>query len=150
MECSQIDCKAYALGDLPTQEQRAAAVHVTKCEDCREAVAGLRLTLAALSGLREEEPTRRIAFVSDRAVADKAAAPSWWQPLLHPTFASACLVAAAIVFHAFSGRGSNEAEVQARIDRAVAHEMEVRMEVLDQQDRRNMQVLKVALGLKSY
>ena len=41
---------------------------------CREELARLRLTLDALSTLREEEMPRRIAFVSDKVFE-----PRWWQ-----------------------------------------------------------------------
>ena len=63
---------------------------------CREELAGLRLTLDALSTLREEEVPRRIAFVSDKVFE-----PRWWQRIWSPSFAAGCVVAAAILIHAF-------------------------------------------------
>ena len=56
----------------------------------------MRLTLDALSTLREEEIPRRIAFVSDKVFE-----PRWWQSFLRPSFAAAGLIAAAILVHAF-------------------------------------------------
>ena len=44
----------------------------------------VRLTLDALSTLREEEVPRRIAFVSDKVFE-----PRWWQTVLSPSFAAA-------------------------------------------------------------
>jgi hypothetical protein len=58
----------------------------------------LRLTHMALGALRDEEPPRRIAFVSDKIFE-----PKWWQRWLTPGpvagFASAAVLALAIVAH---------------------------------------------------
>lgn len=118
MNCSvpenKPDWKAYALGELDGSARQLAEEHAARCEGCREELATLRLTLDTLSALREEEVPRRLAFVSDKVFE-----PRWWQRLFSPGFAAACLVAAAILVHAFAGRGLSEAEVQARIDAAL-------------------------------
>jgi hypothetical protein len=118
MNCSspetKPDWKAYALGESDNEGRRLAETHAAACEGCREELAALRLTLNSLSTLREEEVPRRIAFVSDKVFE-----PRWWQRF-NPTFAAACVIAAAIVVHAFAGQGISEADVQARIDAAVA------------------------------
>ena len=124
MNCSLVetkpDWKAYALGELDAGAKRQAESHAATCEPCRDELAALRLTLAAMSTLRDEEIPRRIAFVSDKVFE-----PQWWHTLLNPTFAAACVVAAAILVHAFAGRafvgpsGGSELQ-QAQIDAAVA------------------------------
>lgn len=114
MSCESFDWKAYAVGEMSPADRREAETHAATCTACREEVAGLRLTLDAMSTLREEEVPRRIAFVSDKVFE-----PRWWQQLLNPTFAAACVVAAAILVHAF-WNPSNSALQQAQIDAAVA------------------------------
>lgn len=112
------DWKAYALGELDPNDRRQAEAHAAICPDCREELASLRLTLDALSTLREEEIPRRIAFVSDKVFE-----PRWWQRKFSPSFAAACVVAAAILVHAFVVRtpaAADPAAIQSRIDVAVA------------------------------
>jgi anti-sigma factor RsiW len=116
-DCSSLDWKGYALGELDKNARAEAEAHAASCPACREELAATRLTLDALSTLREEEVPRRIAFVSDKVFE-----PRWWQKLWNPTFASACVVAAAILVHGFVGStrpSADPAEIQARVDRAV-------------------------------
>jgi anti-sigma factor RsiW len=115
--CSNIDWKGYALGELDGNARSQAEAHAATCTACREELAATRLTLDALSTLREEEVPRRIAFVSDKVFE-----PRWWQRLWNPTFAAACVVAAAILVHGFMGvarPSADPAEIQARVDKAV-------------------------------
>ena len=143
MNCSQHDWKAYALGELDSYFASEAAAHLTGCANCREEVAGLQATLTAMSSLREEELPRRIAFVSDKVFE-----PKWWQRVFSPTFASACVLAGAIVFHAtYSSRGPTDAEVQARIDKAVAEEVEIRTVGYDQRFRMLEPILQSSMQL---
>jgi anti-sigma factor RsiW len=139
MKCSllesQPDWKAYALGELDASARREAESHAAACSVCREELAAMRLTLDAMSTLRDEEIPRRIAFVSDKVFA-----PKWWQQLWNPTFAAACVVAAAILVHAFMARPGDSALQQAQIDaavaKAVAHQTAETMaayEILDKQ-----------------
>ncbi|MGD1090363.1 MAG: hypothetical protein ABSB35_00065 [Bryobacteraceae bacterium] len=78
-------------------------------------LATLRLTLDALSSLREEEVPRRIAFVSDKVFEAR-----WWQVFLRPSFAAALVLALAIVAHGFLVRAS----VDAAVAKAVAQVQE--------------------------
>jgi len=109
------DWKAYALDELDPVARRQAEIHAAACAECHEEIASLRLTLNALSNLREEEIPRRIAFVSDKVFE-----PRWWQGLLRPSFAAsfsaADLIAAAILVHGFI---RPMAPVPAPIDTAV-------------------------------
>jgi anti-sigma factor RsiW len=101
MSCSSIDLKAYVLGEVDRQELAACENHVAACPTCREEMAQLKLTQAALLSLPDEEIPQRIAFVSDKVFE-----PKWWQtiwrsgPLLG--FASALLLSSAIFVHAFT------------------------------------------------
>src|SRR5580693_4350237 len=104
------DWKAYAMGELDPEGRRLAEAHAAVCQSCREELAMFRLTLDALSTLREEEIPRRIAFVSDKVFK-----PRWWQQIFRPSFAAACVIAAAILVHAFV-RPASTGDIQARID----------------------------------
>jgi anti-sigma factor RsiW len=112
MSCESYDWKAYALGELDRPARNEAEAHAAACTVCREELATLRLTLDTLSALREEEIPRRIAFVSDKVFE-----PRWWQRLFSPNFAAACVVAGAILVHAFAP--PSQAQTQVWIDAAV-------------------------------
>src|SRR5579862_8054586 len=115
MSCESYDWKAYALDELDRPERRDAEAHAATCRSCREELAALRLTLDTLSTLREEEVPRRIAFVSDKVFE-----PRWWQKIWSPSFAAGCVVAAAILVHAFVQPGSIDEKIQAAVTKAVA------------------------------
>jgi len=116
MSCTQFDWKAYALGELDRESASEAEGHVATCSNCREELGGLRLTLDAMATLRDEEMPRRIAFVSDKVFE-----PKWWEKIWSPTFASACVIAAAILVHGFVRPlgGADSQQIQAQVDRAV-------------------------------
>ena len=133
MSCTGVDLKAYVLGEVAQREKGTVEDHVRGCQGCREEVERLRLTQTALLALEAEEIPQRIAFVSDRVFE-----PRWWQTMWRSGpamgFASAALVAGAIVMHGFSLRPASpaqpgvdaaqieqrvEAQVTARLDAAV-------------------------------
>jgi len=101
MSCSPFDLKDYFFGELGAPECARVRSHVESCPACAEELERMRLTEAALRSLREEEPPRRIAFVSDRVFE-----PRWWQVWWNSAprlgFASAALLAIAILVHAFA------------------------------------------------
>lgn len=163
MDCAAVDLKAYALGEGSRQERLDAEGHVKACADCREELGRLQFTQAALGALREEEVPRRIAFVSDKVFE-----PTWWQrfwssgPKLG--FASAGLLSAAILVHAFVAQtgvtaqravttpetvatasvpssAELEASMQRRIDDAVVRAV---AEVEKRQSEKTAQVLAAA------
>jgi anti-sigma factor RsiW len=115
--CAQFDWKAYALSELDPTSRREAEIHATACTSCREDLASLRLTLDAMATLREEEIPRRIAFVSDKVFE-----PKWYQRLWSPTFAGACVIAAAVLVQGFvrPSRGVDQAQIDAAVTKAVA------------------------------
>lgn len=134
MNCSLSDLKDYFLGELADEKRRLVEKHVNECPGCREELERLGLTQAALHSLRDEEMPRRIAFVSDKVFE-----ANWWQrvwasgPRLG--FASAVVLAAAIMVHAFVARpiaqpvvavdqARIEAEVGKRVEAAVARAVE--------------------------
>jgi anti-sigma factor RsiW len=130
MSCTSYDWKAYALGELDAGGRHQAETHAAACRSCREELATLRLTLDALSTLREEEIPRRIAFVSDK-VFEPRLWQRWTQSFLRPSFAAASVIAAAILIHAFvrpavappvdaaAIESRIESEVSKRIDAAL-------------------------------
>jgi len=131
MSCSSVDVKAYFLGELAASEKASIEGHVRACQNCREELERLNLTQATLLSLEDEEVPQRIAFVSDKVFE-----PRWWQTMWRsgPTmgFASALMLAAAILVHAYSrpvvqqpiaqtvDTAKIEREVAARVDAAVA------------------------------
>jgi anti-sigma factor RsiW len=151
MSCPNYDWKSYALGEMDRTARQEAEAHAATCPACREEVATLRLTLDTLSTLRDEEIPRRIAFVSDKVFE-----PRWWQRWLTPNFAAACVIAAAILVHAFSQPSESAALSQARIDAAVSkavvqveaqHSAQIERMLADY-DNRNADVFKLATGLE--
>lgn len=131
LEDTRPDWKAYALGELDSGARREAEVHAAVCGSCQEELAGLRVTLDALSTLREEEIPRRIAFVSDKVFE-----PRWWQSFLRPSFAAAAVVAAAILIHAFVrppvpastvNAAAIQSQIGARVTAAVNEEVDRRV-----------------------
>ena len=116
MSCSSIDLKGYLLGELEQRDKALAQGHVSTCENCREELDRLRLTQTALLALPEEEVPQRIAFVSDKVFE-----PRWWQAIWRSGaamgFASAALLAAAILVHGFT-RPSGVVTATATLDTA--------------------------------
>jgi hypothetical protein len=119
MTCENYDWKAYAFGEMNAPERREAEAHAAACSNCREELAGNRLTLDAMSTLRDEEIPRRIAFVSDQIFE-----PSWYKRAFRsfwsPNFAAACVIAGAILVHAFARPAADPAVINAQIDSEVA------------------------------
>jgi anti-sigma factor RsiW len=95
------DLKEYALGESPREEALRIEAHLGECGACREEVARLQLTGGALLTLADEEPPRRIAFVSDRVFE-----PRWYHRLWNSAprlgFIAAAMLACAILVHAFA------------------------------------------------
>lgn len=90
----------YACDELPADERRAMEQHLATCGDCELELEQLRVTSAALRSLPDREIPQRIAFVSDRVFE-----PSPFRRFWSPGFASACVLAVALVVSAwhFSG-----------------------------------------------
>ena len=101
MSCSSDQLRDYFFGELGAPERQAVEQHVAACTGCREDLNALALTRSALLEVPDEEPPRRIAFVSDKVFE-----PRWWQKLWTSGpqlgFASACILAMAIVVHGYA------------------------------------------------
>lgn len=130
MSCGQIDLKGYLLGEISREDRRAVEAHAAACTPCREELERLRLTQGLLQSLAEEEIPRRIAFVSDKVLA-----PGWWARLWQSGprlgFASAALLAAAILVHAFlrppvivEPPAPDQAAIEAIVEREVARRLD--------------------------
>jgi len=152
MSCSSVDLKAYFLGEVARAEKSSVEDHVRACQSCREELDRLKLTEAALRSLPEEEAPQRIAFVSDKVFEPRWYATIWRSgPAMG--FASAVLLAAAIVVHGFSVNGPArpaatptvntaqieqriESEVNSRLDAVVAKQRQQTAEMLDAAEKR--------------
>jgi anti-sigma factor RsiW len=100
MSCAPFNIKDYFFGELAEPARSQMEGHLAACEACREELAGLDMTRAALLSVPDEEPPRRIAFVSDKVFE-----PRWWQRLWTSGpqlgFAAAAMLAVAIMAHGF-------------------------------------------------
>ena len=140
MSCSPFDLKDYFLKELATPQSLQVEEHMKTCSGCREELDRLRLTEAALFSLRDEEIPQRIAFVSDK-IFEPSPVRRWfsafWGSAGRLGFASAAMLSAALVFSSVNkpapapgkdrvviqptvATGPTEAEIQKRIDTAVA------------------------------
>src|ERR1035438_8504598 len=97
----------YAFDELPQDERRAMEQHLSACGACAMELDQLRLTAAALRTLPDREIPQRIAFVSDR-VFEPSAWRRFWNSGARLGFASACLLAVALVVSAWHYRPAAE------------------------------------------
>jgi anti-sigma factor RsiW len=120
----------YAFDEqLPQAERRAMEQHLAACGACVMELDQLRLTTTALRTLPDREIPQRIAFVSDR-VFEPSMWRRFWNSGARLGFASACVVAAAVVVSAWPHRPAAEvrtvvqtasaSEINAAVGRAVA------------------------------
>jgi len=146
--------KDYVFGELDAAGRRAVEAAVAADAALREELARLQLTQSALFSLRDEELPRRIAFVSDKVFE-----PKWWQVWLNSGprlgFASAALLAGAIVFHgAVHPRpvmapvaSLDQAKFEQRIAEEVARALPAALQKAEQQHRTQLaSALKEAEG----
>jgi anti-sigma factor RsiW len=91
----------YAFDEqLSQDERRVMEQHLAACGDCALELDQLRLTAAALRSLPDREIPQRIAFVSDR-VFEPSPFRRFWNSGARLGFASACVLAAALVVSAW-------------------------------------------------
>jgi hypothetical protein len=172
MSCSPFDLRDYFLKELTDPQQRQVESHVKTCQPCREEMDRLRLTEAALFCLREEEIPQRIAFVSDPVFEPSPLRRAWsgfWGSAARLGFASAAMLSAALVVFSVTRpapvsqivpavplaavipqpapapvQAVGEAEIQARIDAAVAKVVEVKTRELLSEVHQTRQLLMLA------
>ncbi len=127
MSCLPDKVKDYFFGELNEDERAGFRAHLDQCRACREEFERLRLTQAALRSVPDEDPPRRTAFVSDRVFE-----PSWWRRLWQSGprlgFASAAVLAMAIVIHAAWRPAAPAAVDQAAIEARISAEVERRLQ----------------------
>ncbi len=115
---SDIDLKAYFFGELPDDERRRIAAHLETDPAARAELARLEATQSMLGFVQDEELPRRIAFVSDKVFE-----PTWWQRFwasgAQLGFASAALLALAVLGHGWLSRPTAQLPLTARVDAAV-------------------------------
>src|ERR1017187_6382273 len=126
MTCS-FDLKEYALGESSRDEARRIEAHAADCGACRDEIARLQLTRSALMALRDEEPPRRIAFVSDKVFE-----PRWyrrlWNSAAQFAFLGTAMLACAILVHAFVARPAAAPPATVAVDtRAIEREVAGRL-----------------------
>jgi len=107
----------YAFEELSAGERAAVEQHLALCGECATELERLRVTTAALRTLPDREIPQRIAFVSDRVFE-----PNWFQRFWHSGaqlgFASACLLAAALIVSAWHFAGGKTTEVRTIVQAA--------------------------------
>ena len=128
MSCSSFDLKGYFLGELPEPDRRQVESHLAACTPCRDELGALDFTRAALLSVADEEPPRRIAFVSDKVFE-----PRWWQRLWNSgprlVFAASAVLATAIVAHGYLVRPSAPAVQATASTSAIEAEVRKRLAV---------------------
>jgi|HubBroStandDraft_5_1064220.scaffolds.fasta_scaffold446296_1 anti-sigma factor RsiW len=126
--CGQTELlRDYAFDELPAGDRPAIERHLAECADCAQEFDQLRLTTAALRMLPDREIPQRIAFVSDKVFQPSPLARFFGARL---GFASACVLAAALVVFAYhrpapqqvavTAPVANNVDVSKQIDEAVA------------------------------
>ena len=133
MNCSSEDLKAYLLGELAVRDRASLEDHVRACQSCREELDRLKLTEAALMALEDEEVPRRISFVSDKVFE-----PRWYETIWRSGpamgFASAVILAAAILVHGFVRPVASPAQAPAldtaQIEQRIEREVNARLETV--------------------
>jgi anti-sigma factor RsiW len=92
------DFEAYILGELSPAQRQEVEHYIASNPDAAVEIERLRLVVSALHNLAEEEPPRRIGFVSDKVFE-----PKWyqrfWQSAPQLGFASAAMLAVSIMVH---------------------------------------------------
>jgi anti-sigma factor RsiW len=135
MDCSKFDWKAYVLEEVSAAQAGEYARHAESCGRCREEVAALTATTAALRAMPLAEVPRQIVFVSDPVLTTP-----WWRRLWTASpqwgFASAAVLALAIVAHGMMVSRNTPApapaqiaaETQQQIDQRVATLVDARVQ----------------------
>jgi anti-sigma factor RsiW len=160
----------YAFDELPAGERPEMEQHIAVCGACAAELDQLRVTTAVLRVLPDREIPQRIAFVSDKVFQPSALSRffgGFWNSAARLGFASACVLAVALVVSAYHRPAP--ADVSKQINDAVAqavarirqedaqmlaasetkHDREHRilMEAVDVlQERRNVDILTSAEG----
>jgi hypothetical protein len=122
--CHRIDeLRDYAFDELGAESRHSMEQHIAGCSDCGSELDGLRLTTAALRILPDREIPQRIAFVSDK-IFQPSPARRWfegfWNSGARLGFASACVLAVAIVVSAYHRSAPVNTAAPAMVQTAAA------------------------------
>ncbi len=114
----------YAFDELSHSEREAIEQHVAACGECALELDRLRVTTAALRSLPDREIPQRIAFVSDRVFE-----PNWfrrfWNSGAQMGFASACVLAVALVVSAWHFAAGKTTEPRTIVQTASLPQSEI-------------------------
>jgi anti-sigma factor RsiW len=124
------DLEAYVLGELTDTERVQVERHLAAHPEAAAEVERLQVVTGALRRLPEEEPPRRIAFVSDKVFE-----PNWlkrfWNSAPKLAFACSAMMAAAILAHGVVTRpvqppavAVNSEEISRQIEAEVGKRLE--------------------------
>ena len=124
--------EAYVWGELPQAERVEVEQYLASHPEAALEVERLQIVTTALQRLPEEEPPRRIAFVSDKVFE-----PRWYQRVWNSgprlAFACAALLAMAIVAHGVitapkpvtTVAGMSQADISRQVEAEVARRLDV-------------------------
>jgi len=96
MQKAPYDLRDYALGELKAAENEAMERWLEGAPEAREQLERMSATLGSLRSATEEEPPRRIAFVSDKIFEPSRPAGLWrrmWASSMQPAFGAALVIA---------------------------------------------------------
>ena len=114
----------YAFDEVPIAERAEMEQHIRQCGDCAVELERLRLTSAALHMVPDREIPQRIAFVSDKVFE-----PNWfarfWNSGARLGFASACVLAVALVVSAWHIAGTKQAPHAPIVQTAAAPQEQI-------------------------
>lgn len=137
----------YAFEELAVSGRQSMEQHLAQCSCCTAELDRLRLTISALHVLPDQEPPRRIAFVSDKVFR-----PGWfhqfWNSAAQLGFAAACVLSVGLSFAALHRQPEPRTIIQttgisrASIDEAVAKAVAV---AVDRTHAEDIQMTKAAL-----
>lgn len=130
--CEQNDAlRDYAFDELPLAERPAMERHIAACSACDSELRAIQLTTVALRAIPDREIPQRIAFVSDK-IFEPSPMARFVQNFFGGQlgFASACLLAGAIIFSAtrFSSAG-RPVEIRTVVTTASNEEVSRQIEV---------------------
>jgi anti-sigma factor RsiW len=156
--CDREQLRDFAFDELPAPARAAMERHLAVCEACAAELAQLQLTTAALRVLPDREIPQRIAFVSDKVFQPSPVLrlfSGFWNSGARLAFASACVLAAAIVISAYRRpveiRALRQPSVAATLSRdELSREMDARIkravsDAVARVHHEDAQVMKAAL-----
>ena len=158
MSCAPFDLRDYFFAELKPAESKQVESHLASCEACRVEFSRLDVTRVAMMSLPQEEPPRRIAFVSDKVFA-----PTLWQrfwqsgPALG--FASAAMLTVGLLTNALTrpspivqysnlNYSAIESKVREEVAKQIPVEVAKAVSLIEEQNRKDVQLRVASLEHK--